>query len=149
MVPLPSHLTLSLLESNHMAARNFGNELKVAQPGLTALFLKGAGGGADTNFTLTYGLGFNPTVAQQGASGSGVYNITLTDNWAALIFTSFNVIDTGTIDDWEVIVDVDLTTKVVAIQVFKGGVAADLPTTATLMGVMVLLDSAALPVKGA
>ena len=132
-----------------MAARNFGNEIKAAPPGLTALFLKGAGGGADTDFTLTYGLGFNPTVAQQGGSGSGQYNITLTDTWAALVYASFNVIDTGTIDDWEVIVDVDLTSKVVAIQVFKGGAAADLPTTATLMGLLVMANSSAKPVKGA
>ncbi len=128
-----------------MAARAFNNEISVAQPGLFELFLKGVGNTIN-NITLDYGLGFNPTVVR---TGPGAYTITLTDTWNACMGAWFNVVDTGTIDDWEVIIDTDLASKTIAIQVFQGGLAADLPTTATLVGRVVLLNSTAKPVKGA
>lgn len=128
-----------------MAARAFNNEVHLAQPGLFELFLKGPGN-TTSDMTLTYGLGFNPTVAH---TGTGAYTITLTDTWNACMGAWFNVIDTGTIDDWEIIIDTDLASKTITIQVFKGGTAADLPTTATLVGRVVLLNSAAKPLKGA
>lgn len=145
MVPLP--LGLFLTEDTLMAARNFGNELKIAVPGLTALFLKGTGAGA-ADITLTYGMGMSPTLDQ---TGTGLYTLTLKDKYTALVHANLEVIDATTPDDWDVRVvsETVSTTKLINIAVFKGGTLADLSTDEKISGILVLLDSAAKPVKEA
>lgn len=79
-------------------------------------------------------------------SNVGTHSIVLSRKYAGLLNAMFAVIDGGTIDDWEVTLSSDLTTNnTIGIQVFKGGVAADLPTTAKLLITLVLQDSATKP----
>ena len=129
-----------------MAARNFGQEIRVAQPGIFELFLKGPGNGA-ANITLTYGLGVSPTLTY---AATGKYTITLSDKWAALLHFNGAVIDATTEDDWEVVVlsETVATNKTIQIAVFKGGVAAALTSDEILMLRLTLLNSSATPVKG-
>jgi hypothetical protein len=130
-----------------MAARNFGNETHVAQPGVFELFLKGPGAGA-ANITLTHGLGVNPTLVY---AATGKYTITLSDKWAALLHYNGAVIDATTEDDWEVVVltETVASTKTIQIAVFKGGTAAALTTDEILMLRLTMLNTSAIPVKGA
>ena len=129
-----------------MAARNFGQEIRVAQPGIFELFLKGPGNGA-ANITLTHGLGVSPTLTY---AATGKYTITLSDKWAALLHVNGAVIDATTEDDWEVVVlsETVATNKTLQIAVFKGGAAAALTSDETLMLRLTLLNSSATPVKG-
>lgn len=126
----------------------FGNdEQHVKEAGVWRLFLKGTGAGA-ADITLTRGLGINPTVDQ---TGTGLYTITLTDKWKALLHADFNVIDTTTPDEWVVNLAEELvsTSKTIKIAVFKGGTLADLSTDEVLTGEIVLTNSSLVPVKGA
>ena len=56
----------------------------------------------------------------------GKFTITLKDKWAGLLSVKSCVIDTTTPDDWEVLVvsETVATTKLIVIQVLKGGAAA-------------------------
>lgn len=79
-------------------------------------------------------------------SGVGTHSIVTSQKYAGLLNASFQVIDGGTIDDWEVVLSADLATgNTIGIQVFKGGVAADLPATAKLLIELTLANSAAKP----
>lgn len=79
-------------------------------------------------------------------SNVGTHSIVLNRKFAGLLNAVFAVIDGGTIDDWEVTLSSDLTTNnTIGIQVFKGGTAADLPTTATLLITLILRDTSAKP----
>ena len=136
-----------------MAARNFGNEIHVAQPRLTELFIKATGNGT-SNMTATYGLGCSPTISR---SSAGVYVITLTDKWAALMDWSYSIQDSGTATDSYTVkltAETVASNKTVTIQVLKEtaaahAVTADLSSSQILTLRLVLLDSSALPVKGA
>jgi hypothetical protein len=80
--------------------------------------------------------------------GAGIHTITLDRKFKSLLMFAYSVIDTGTVDDWTVVPTADLATgNTIAIQVFKGGTAADLPTTATLLMEITLGDTAALPAR--
>ena len=114
-----------------MAARNFSNTTYSLQRDVVNLFLKGVGAGAaDLTGVLT-----STGIKSVHETGTGAYDITLTDKYNSLLMASFNVIDAGTIDDWEVVLATDLTnSNVISIQVFKGGTATDLTTSQTLIG---------------
>lgn len=125
-----------------MAARNFTNQQFTLERDVCTLFLRFTGGGAGQPTGLK-GKG----VASVTWSTVGIYTIVLSDKYPGLLMAAFNVIDTGTIDDWEVTLDTDLTTgNTVVINVFKGGTAADLPTTAKLLGRLDLSNTSQLPV---
>jgi hypothetical protein len=130
-----------------MAARNFGNEIHTPQGRVTELFLRGPGNGA-ADITLTHGLGVSPTLTY---AATGKYTITLTDKYAALLHISGSVLDATTEDDWTVVplTDTVASTKTIQIAVFKGGAAAAITSDERLMVRIVLLDSSAVPVKGA
>lgn len=79
-------------------------------------------------------------------SGVGTHSIVLNRKFAGLLNCVFSVIDTGTIDDWQVTLSADLATgNTLGIQVFKGGTAADLPATAKLLITLVMQDSSTKP----
>ena len=79
-------------------------------------------------------------------TGVGLLTITLNRKFAGLLSAKFTVIDTGTIDDWAVTVDTDLTTgNTIPVAIWKSSTAPDLPTTATLLIEITLQDTAAKP----
>lgn len=88
-----------------------------------------------------------PGIASIVRGGSaGIHTITLSEKYQGLLMASFAVIDTGTIDDWEITLDTDLSSgNSFVINVFKGGAAADLPTTATLLMELTMNKSAVMP----
>lgn len=87
-----------------------------------------------------------PGIASIVRGGVGIHTITLSEKYQGLLMASFAVVDTGTIDDWEVTLDTDLSSgNSFVINVFKGGTAADMPTTATLLMELTMNNSAVKP----
>lgn len=124
-----------------MAINSMFQRQLVNVPGLTSLFGRCVGA-ATSNVTGLVGMGITSIVR----SGVGTHTVTLGKKYAGLLGANFAVIDTGTIDDWEVTLDTDLTSgNAFDIQVFKGGTAADLPTTATLLFEISVQDSSVKP----
>lgn len=124
-----------------MAIHSLFKQQQVNVPGLVTIFAR-AVGAATSNMTGLVGLGVTSIVR----SGVGTHTITLDKKYAGLLMASFAVVDTGTIDDWEITLDTDLTSGTsFDIQVFKGGTAADLPTTATLLMEISLQNTAVKP----
>ena len=79
-------------------------------------------------------------------SNVGIHSLVLNRKFAGLLNAQFAVIDTGTIDDWEVTLSSDLTSgTTIGLQIFKGGTAADMPTTAKLLITLTLQDTSAKP----
>lgn len=106
-----------------------------------SLYFRFTGGGAGQPTTLK-GKG----ITSATWATVGIYTIVLDAKYNGLLMANFAVIDTGTIDDWSVTLDTDLTTgNTFVINVFKGGTAADLPTTARLLGKVELSNTAQLP----
>lgn len=99
-------------------------------------------GAATSNMTGLEGPGITSIVR----GGVGIHTITLDQKYQGLLMAGFAVVDTGTIDDWEVTLDTDLTSgNTFVINVFKGGAAADLPTTTVLLIELTLNSSAVKP----
>jgi hypothetical protein len=99
-------------------------------------------GAATSNMTGLEG----PGIASIVRGGVGIHTITLNEKYQGLLMAAFNVIDTGTIDDWEVTLDTDLTSgNTFVINVFKGGTAADLPTTTVLLMELTMNNSSVKP----
>lgn len=125
-----------------MTINSMFKQSKVNVPGLVTLFGR-AVGAATSNMTGLVGLGI-ASITRGG--GAGIHTVVFGAKYAGLVGAKFSVIDTGTIDDWNVTLDTDLTTgNTVVINVFKDGVAADLPTTATLLMEFNLQDSSVKP----
>ncbi len=115
-------------------ASNLGSVVKIYAKGV---------GAATSDLTGVKGV----TSITRGG-GAGIHSIVLDRKFQSLLMFAFTVLDTGTVDDWEVIPTADLATgNTIAIQVFKGGTAADLPTTATLLMEITLSDTAAKPAR--
>ena len=129
-----------------MAARNFGQEISVAQPGIVELFAKGPGNAA-ADITLTHGLGMSPTLTY---AATGKYTVTLSNKYATLLHVVGTVQDATTEDDWEVVVVAEdvASAKTIQIACFKGGAATALTSDEKLMLRITLINSSALPVKG-
>lgn len=126
-----------------MAAHNFIREQATLERDLVTLYFRGTGA-ATSSLTAVKGKGL--TSITRGGS-AGIHTVVLDAKYNGLLYAQFQVIDTGTVDDWEVTLTSDLTTgNTFTIQVFKGGAAADLPTTAKLLAQIVLSNSAQLPV---
>lgn len=128
-----------------MAARSFKNQQFTLEGESVKLFARFVGGGDDTNPTGLKGKGI-ASVAQIGSSGSGTYDLVLTDKYNGLLGVNVTFIDTGTADDWEWSLLTDLASNTTLhFQFFKGGSAADLPTTLTVLVEISLSNSKALP----
>ena len=124
-----------------MSAKNFTKEQFTMERDLCSLFFRFTGGGAGQPTALK-GKG----ILSATWATVGIYTIVLDSKFNGLLMAQFAVIDTGTIDDWAVTLDTDLTTgDTLVINVFKGGTAADLPTTAKLLGRLDLSNTAQLP----
>lgn len=124
-----------------MAIHSMFKLSQVNVPGLVTLFGR-AVGAATSNMTGLVGLGITSITR----SDVGIHTVVFDKKYAGLLHAKFQVIDTGTIDDWSVTLDTDLTNgNTVVINVFKGGTAADLPTTATLLMEFNLQDSSVKP----
>jgi hypothetical protein len=102
-----------------------------------------ATGAATSNMTSLKGAG----VASLARTGVGAHTLTLTDKWPGLLMFKATILDAGTVDDWEVIPIEELvaTSKTVKFVIFKGGAAADLPTTGKILFELVLSNSTKLP----
>lgn len=122
-----------------MATPQKYEEMFTNLPGVVTLYGR-ATGAATSAFTGVKG----PWTISR--SGVGTHSIVLTEKYQGLISAKFSVIDTGTIDDWEVTLSSDLTSNTtIGIQVFKGGAAADMPTTAKLLIEISLQSSSTKP----
>ena len=126
-----------------MGARNLNRVQFTLERDVVRIFGRCTGG--DTS---------NPT----GVKGKGVTSIartantltiTLADKWNGLLMFNANVIDSGTPDDWEFVLSAETvaSTKTLVVKVFKGGTAADLPTTAVLLFEVVVCNNAQKPVS--
>lgn len=125
-----------------MAARNLA-PLRALDRDVTLIF-SGCTGNATSQPTSVRGPGVTSIVR----SGVGVLTVTLTDKWNNILFVTGSVIDAGTVDDWEItITAISASSKTVALQVFKGGAAADLPTTAQLR-LMIAVGNTTQPAGG-
>lgn len=124
-----------------MTINSMFRQQKVNVPGLVTLFGRCVGA-ATSDVTGLVGMG----IASIARTNVGIHTVTLGAKYAGLLGWKCAVIDTGTIDDWEVTLDTDLSSgNSFVIQVFKGGTAADLPTTATLLFEISLQDSSVKP----
>ena len=124
-----------------MAIHSLFKQQQVNVPGLVTIYGR-AVGAATSDMTGLVGMG----ITSIARGGVGIHTITLDKKYAGLLMASFAVIDTGTIDDWEITLDTDLTSgNSFVINVFKGGAAADLPTSATLLMEICLQNTAVKP----
>ena len=125
-----------------MAGKNFTTEQFTMERAPCTLYFR-ATGAATSALTAVRGKGITSITR----SGVGIFSLLLDAKYNGLLQILFNVIDVGTVDDWEVTPTSDLTTgNTITFQVFKSGTAADLPTTAKLLGSVVLSNTASLPV---
>jgi hypothetical protein len=71
-----------------------------------------------------------PGVVSVDQTGTGLYTVLMEDKWASLKHFSFEVLDAGTPDDWDVrVVTEDVAgAKTITLAVFKGGTLTDLTT---------------------
>lgn len=123
-----------------MAARNFA-PVRALDRDVILLFGGGTGAGAAA-LTAILGAG----VASVAETATGKYTITFRDKFNALLYFQGVVIDPGTPDDWEVVVEsYSLSSKTISIVVFKGGTAADLTTDEKLKFMAVFSNTAQAP----
>jgi hypothetical protein len=129
-----------------MAARNFTDEVRHLQRGVTHLFCKAtcsAPSGSDTTATLAQNAGKGVASVVQAETGAGVITITLTDKYKTFLGLRVTPVDAGTVDDWVFIptaVDV-ASAKTITLAAFKDGAAADVPNTCPLYLEIILSDS--------
>lgn len=106
----------------------------------------GTGSATANVFTLTAAAalkGKGTTSLVASTATVGLYTLTLQDAWGKLMIIKPAVIDTGTADDWVItpVTETVSTTKSITLQVFKGGTATALPSTAKLYLELVLSNS--------
>lgn len=124
-----------------MAAHNFSTKQFTLERDVVTLYCRGVGA-ATSSLTGVKGKGLTSITR----TGVGAHTITFDAKYNGLLFAVFSIIDTGTVDDWEVTLVEDLTTSnELKIAIFKGGTAADLATTGTLLGKFDLSNTAQLP----
>lgn len=124
-----------------MSAKNFTKDQFTMERQVCTLFARATGAGTSA-LTGVKGKGITSITR----SNPGVFSLLLDSKFNGLLMFVGNVIDTGTVDDWEVIPTSDLTSgNTITFQVFKGGAAADLPATAKLLLQITLSNTAQLP----
>ncbi len=124
-----------------MAARSFNGEIYQLEPATIQIFGRATGAGA-ANMTALKGKG----VTSITRTGTGAHTIVLADKYKGVLMAQFAVISTATADDYEVMLTSDLTSgTTVGIAIFKGGAAADLQTTDTLLFKFELVDTTTVP----
>lgn len=113
-----------------------------AEPDVVRLFGRGTGA-ATSALTSVKGKG----IASIARGGVGAHTITLSDKYAGFLMFSACILDATTPDDWEVLVTAETvnSTKTVAIQVFKGGTAADLSTDEKILFELVVSKTSQKP----
>ena len=122
-----------------MAINSFFDETFSNLPATVTLYGR-ATGAATSSFTGVKG----PWTITR--SNVGIHSLVLNRKFQGLLSANFSVIDTGTIDDWEVTLSSDLTSgTTIGLQIFKGGTAADMPTTAKLLIELVVQDTSSKP----
>lgn len=121
-----------------MAAHNFA-PVRALDREIVQLFCKATGAGAANLTSLSSRCG----VSSIAETATGKYTVTLDQPYRELRYLDGTVIDPGSVDDWEVVVETDLTanTKTFAIAVFKGGTLTDLTTDEKLMLMIVLKNT--------
>lgn len=121
-----------------MASHNFA-PVRALDRELVILACKATGAGAADLTSLSSRCG----VSSIAHTDTGKYTVTLDAKYQELRSVHGTVIDATTPDDWEVVVETDLTanTATFGIVVFKGGTAADLTTDEKLMLTIFLKNS--------
>lgn len=124
-----------------MPVTQFFDEQYTNLGGVVILHARGTGAAA-ANLTSVKGNGITSITR----TGVGTHRITLGRKFAGLLNVVGNVIDVTTPDDWEVNPITDLSSnQTIDIQVFKGGVAADLTTDEKLLLTLILQDTSSKP----
>lgn len=121
-----------------MAAHNFA-PVRALDRELVVLACKGTGAGAAALTSLSSRAG----VTSVAETDTGKYTVTLDAKYQELRSFHGTVIDPTGVDDWEVVVETDLTanTATFGIAVFKGGTLTDLTTDEKLMMTIVLKNT--------
>lgn len=125
-----------------MAARSFKNQSYQLEPEVVTLFGRFTGAGDAANPTALKGKGITSVTS----AATGVHILTLANKYNGLLYFTAAIIDTTTLDDWEVTLATDLVTNnTVTFHTFKGGTLANLTTDEKLLFKLDLSNSAALP----
>lgn len=120
-----------------MAARNMTHP-RTIQREMVILAGKGVGAGANP---LT-GLVFPGVTSITHLGSTGKYRVTLDDKYDALLACTGNVEDLTAPDDWSVTIDSDtVSSKIIDISTWKGGLLADLTTDEKLHLIIALRNS--------
>lgn len=108
-----------------MGARNLKQQISHFVPDLVEIVGFGTGAATDALTALNA-----PGVTSVDQTGTGLYTVLLEDKWNRLMHFSFEVLDAGTPDDWDVrvVTETVSTTKTLTLAVFKGGTLTDLTT---------------------
>lgn len=125
-----------------MAARSFKNQAYQLEPEVVTLYGRFTGAGDAANPTALKGKGITSVTS----AATGVHVCILQNKYNGLLFFAASVIDTTSLDDWEVTLATDLVTNnTVTFHTFKGGTLANLSTDEKLVFKLDLSNSAALP----
>ena len=123
-----------------MASHNYA-PIRALDRELVVLAVKATGGGAAADLTALSARAGVTSINYNAATGK--YTVTLDAKYQELRHLSGTVLDPTAVDDWEVVLETDLTanTATFNICVFKGGVLTDLTSDEKLMLLIVLKNS--------